>query len=167
MSAPVQQPAAPALRPFTDADATASLARATRLTLILGAVGLPLAWFFSGWQSAALLLVGAAISVTGLWEWKRLMTALMARMDAAMPDTSGVPQPYADEVGNTPNQPVRPPSIGFAIAGFSVRLIVVVAVLYASLKYLHGSVIALAVGLGLAVVSLTAEGLRLLRSGEI
>jgi hypothetical protein len=61
----------------------------------------------------------------------------------------------------------RRPSIGFALVGFFLRLFAVVAVLYVSLKYLNGSVLALAAGLAMGVIALTIEGLRLLRSGTI
>ena len=69
------------------------------------------------------------------------MTAVMDRMDAG-----GKARP-----------------LGMVLAGLFLRLIVSLVVLYASLKYLHGSVIALATGLGLSVVSLTFEGLRLMK----
>ena len=84
------------------------------------------------------------------------MAALMARMDA-----QELVQPAAAA------NPSGAPSIGFAVAGFAARLLVVMAVLYASLRYLHGSVPALAAGLAMGVVALTAEGIRLLRSGTI
>jgi hypothetical protein len=47
--------------------------------------------------------------------------------------------------------------------GFFLRIGVTLAVLYGSLKYLHGTVFALAVGLGLGIVSLTVEALRILK----
>jgi hypothetical protein len=40
-------------------------------------------------------------------------------------------------------------------------------VLYVSLKFLNGSVIAIAVGLGLGIVSLTIEAIRLARTWTI
>ena len=46
------------------------------------AVGVPVLWWKLGWPTAALLAVGATISGSGLFEWLRLMTALMARMDS-------------------------------------------------------------------------------------
>ncbi len=151
-ASPEPSDAAAPLSPYTQADAAGSLARAERLVLIFAAAGLPIALWRGGWRSAALLVVGAAISATGLREWRRLMAALMARMD------------YAEAVAADEAQR---PSIGFAISGFIIRMLVVVAVLYVSLSYLHGSVLALAAGLAMGVVSLTVEGLRLLRSGTI
>jgi hypothetical protein len=40
-------------------------------------------------------------------------------------------------------------------------------VLYVSLKFLHGSVIALALGLGLGVISLTFEAIKLVRAWTV
>jgi hypothetical protein len=137
---------------FTDADATAAIGRAVRTVLILAAVGVVIAFLKGGWRSAALLLVGAAISASGLWEWKRLMAALMARMEPAEGEHI---------VG------ARRPSIGIVLVGFFLRLFVVVAVLYVSLRYLNGSVLALAAGLAMGVIALTIEGLRLLRNGTM
>lgn len=137
---------------FSDADAAGVIQRAVRLVLAMAALGLVVAWWKDGWRSATLLLVGAAISASGLWEWKRLMAALMIRME-----------PAAGEyiVG------ARRPSIGFALVGFFLRLFVVLLVLYGSLKYLNGSVWGLAAGLMMGVVALTFEGLRLLRNGTL
>ncbi len=149
-------PPHPAPSTYTDAQAAASLRRAGKLVVGLTGIAAPVAWFFSGWRGAAALLVGALISGTGLWEWRRLMAALTARMDAAE-----LVQSHAGSITT------KPSSIAFAIVGFSTRLLVVVAVLYASLTYLHGSVPALAAGLAMGVVALTVEAIRLLRSGTI
>ena len=146
----------PAPPPFTDAQAAASLHRVGKLVLLLTLAGLPFAWYFGGWRAALALLIGAAISGSGLWEWRRLMAALTARMDAA----------EAVQLQTGADRP-KTPSIGFAITGFVMRLLLVVAVLYASLTYLHGSVAALAVGLAMSVVALTIEAVRLLQSGTI
>ena len=141
-----------ALARFTDQDASAAISRAARTVAILTVISLPLAWWRGGWRSAALLLVGAAISASGLWEWRRLMAALMARMEPL----------EGEHIAGA-----RRPSIGFALAGFFLRLLVVVAVLYVSLKYLNGSVLALAAGLAMGVIALLIEGLRMLRNGTI
>ncbi|HEY9137849.1 MAG TPA: hypothetical protein VIM67_06210 [Terriglobus sp.] len=137
---------------FTDADARAVIARSVKIVAVLAVIGIVPAWIKGGWKSALLLLIGAAISGTGLWEWRRLMAALSAKME---------PLPGEHIVG------ARRPSIGFALVGFFLRLFVVVVVLYVSLKYLNGSALALAAGLAMGVVALTIEGLRLLRSGSI
>jgi hypothetical protein len=44
-----------------------------------------------------------------------------------------------------------------------MRLCLTVVVLYGSLKYLHGTVLALAAGLGLGLVSLLFEAFKLIR----
>jgi hypothetical protein len=126
---------------LTDADVRTAMLASIRLLLILSVIAAALFWGFSGWQSALLLVVGSAISSTSLWEWLRLITAINDRMDA----------------GRTP----RP--MGMILFGFFARLGLTVVVLYASLKYLHGTVFALAAGLALGLISLSFEALRLLR----
>ncbi len=71
------------LEGFTDSDVRATLVRTLRLLTVLTLVGMALVGWKLGWRSAVLLLVGATISGSGLWEWMRLMSAVMARMDAA------------------------------------------------------------------------------------
>lgn len=133
------------LSEFTDGDFRSTVLRALRLLLILTVVALPLIWWRFGWRSGVLLLVGAGISASGLWEWLRLLTAVMKRMDAG-----GEMRPMA-----------------LVVFGFFVRLVLVVGVLYGSLKLLQGSVVAIAVGLGLGVISLTIEGLRLVKAWTV
>ena len=125
---------------LTDADFTRTMIAALKLLAMLTLVATALFWWKSSWQSAALLLVGAAISAASLWEWLRLMTAVMERMD----------------LGGT----ARP--MGMVLVGFFLRLGLTVVILYVSLKYLDGTVFALATGLGLGVFSLTIEGFRLM-----
>ena len=134
-----------ALETFTDADFRQTILRALRLLAVIAVVGALLLWWKLGWQSAALLMVGAVISGSGLWEWLRLMTAVMARMDAG-----GVAKP-----------------MGMVLLGFFVRLAATVALLYVSLKVLNGSVWALAAGLALGVFSLSVEGLRLRKAWTV
>lgn len=151
MTGPAEREQLPS-REFTDADADASILRSLRIVGVLTVLFAPVAWLRGGWQSTALLLVGAAISASGLWEWRRLMAALTARMEAR-PEraiTAG-----------------KAPSIRFALAWFFVRLLLVLAVLYVSLSYLNGSALALAAGLAMGVAALTFEGIRLLKSGTI
>jgi len=125
---------------LTDADFTRTMIAALKLLAVFTVVAAALFWWKSSWQSAALLLVGAAISAASLWEWLRLMTAVMEHMD----------------VGGK----ARP--IGPVLVGFFLRLGLTVVVLYVSLKYLDGTVFALAAGLGLGVFSLSVEGIRLM-----
>ena len=134
-----------AMEDFTDADFKRTMWSALRLLAVVTAVALPLVWWKLGWPSAALLLVGAVISGSGLWEWLRLMTAVMARMDAG-----GEARP-----------------MGMVLVGFFLRLGLTVVLLYVSLKVLDGSVYALAAGLGLGVFSLTVEGLRLMKAWTV
>src|SRR5260370_14694909 len=67
---------------FTDADFRRTMWSALRLLMVITVVAAPLIWWKMGWQSAVLLLVGALISGSGLYEWLRLMTAVMVRVDA-------------------------------------------------------------------------------------
>ncbi len=172
----------PTLEGFSDQDFRRTILRALRLLLVLTVVALPLAWWrIGGWRGAAMLLVGASISASGLWEWLRLLTALMVRMDAEMPaeasagldSASDVPEKHASEtvqqddteaVAEVSGERPKVRGMGMLLTGFFVRLGVVVVILYVSLRYLEGSVVALAVGLGLGVVSLTVEGLRLVKA---
>jgi len=133
------------LERFTDADVRAALVRTLRLLAFLTVLGMAVVGWKMGWRSALLLLVGAAISGSGLWEWMRLMSAVIARMDAGAE--------------------ARP--MGFVLTGFFLRLGVAIGVLYVSLKFLNGSVIAIAVGLGLGIVSLTIEAIRLARTWTV
>ena len=130
---------------LTDEDVRRTMHRALRLLAILAVVGVALVWWKVGWQSAALLAVGAGISASGLWEWTRLMTVVISRMD----------------VGAEP----RP--VGTVLVGFFLRLGVALAALYVSLRYLDGSVYALVAGLALGMVALTIEALRLVRSWTV
>ncbi len=134
---------------FTDSDFRRTILGAIRLLSIVTTVGALLLWLKFGWQSAVLLLVGSLISGSGLWEWLRLMTAVMVQMDA--------------EPGGTGK--ARP--MGRILLGFFLRLGLTLAILYVSLKVLHGSVFALAAGLGLGVFCLSIEGIRLMRTWTI
>lgn len=130
---------------FSDEDFRRTILSALRLLGLVTAVGVPLVWWKLGAASAGLLVVGAVISGSGLYEWLRLMTAVMERMDA----------------GGT----ARP--MGMILAGFFLRLGLTVVLLYGSLKLLNGSVYALAAGLALGVFALSAEGLRLLKAWTV
>ena len=134
-----------ALETFSDADFRQTILRALRLLAVVSVLGAGLLWWKLGWQSAALLAVGAVISASGLWEWLRLMTAVMARMDQG-----GAARPMA-----------------MVLLGFFIRLAATVALLYVSLKVLNGSVYALAAGLALGVFALTVEGLRLVKAWTV
>lgn len=126
---------------LTDADVRNTMLASIRLLLALSVLAAAIFWWRVNWQSAVLLLVGAAISSTSLWEWLRLMTAINERMDAGQ----------------------NPRPMGTILFGFFTRLILTVAVLYGSLKYLHGTAVALGAGLGLGLLSLLIEAFRLLQ----
>jgi hypothetical protein len=130
---------------FNDEDFKRTILRALRLLGIVTAIALPILWWKLGWRTAALLLVGAAISGSGLWEWLRVMSAVMVRMDGG-----GKPKP-----------------MGLLLAGFFLRLGLTLVVLYVSLKFLDGSVYALAAGLAMGVFALSFEGLRLVKAWTV
>ncbi|HEY6374898.1 MAG TPA: hypothetical protein VIX90_05170 [Edaphobacter sp.] len=134
-----------ALENFSDEDFKQTILRALRLLGVVTVVGALLLWWKMGWQSAALLVVGAAISGSGLFEWLRLMTAVMARMD-----------------GGAKARPM-----GMVLLGFFLRLGLTIVLLYVSLKVLNGSVYALAGGLALGVFALSVEGLRLIKAWTV
>ena len=134
-----------AMDSFTDADFRRTMWSALRLLAVITVVAVPLVWWKLGWQSAVLLLVGALISGSGLYEWLRLMTAVMVRMDGG-----GKARP-----------------MGMVLAGFFLRLGLTIVLLYVSLKVLNGSVYALAAGLALGVFALTIEGLRLMKAWTV
>jgi hypothetical protein len=131
-----------AIDSYTDADFKRTIWSALRLLTIITVVAVPLVWWKLGWPSAALLVVGAAISGSGLFEWLRLMSAVMVRMDGG-----GAARPMA-----------------MVLVGFFLRLAGAVVLLYVSLKFLNGSVYALAAGLALGVFALAVEGLRLMKA---
>jgi hypothetical protein len=127
---------------FTDADLSGALIRAVRNVGICALVGLPIIWIISGWQSAALFLIGAAISAGGIYESRRLIRVVNAKLD---------------------NQR-SPRSTGFVIAMFLLRLLIAGVVLYVSLMCLHGAVYAIIAGLALAIVALSIEAVQVTRT---
>jgi hypothetical protein len=133
---------------FSDADATQALVRALRLLAVMTVVVAPIVWWKMGAASAGLLVAGAAVSAAGLWKWLRLMSLLMARMDAA--EGKGEARP-----------------MGTVLVGFFVTMGLMLAVVYGSLKLLDGSVYALFAGLGMGIVALTVEALRLVKAWTV
>lgn len=140
------------LASFSDEDATRTIERALRLLAVVTVIAGLVVWWKMGWQSAALLAVGAAISAAGLWKWLRLMTVVMAKMDDADPErrSDGLARPK-----------------GRVLGGFFLTLGLSLAVLYVSLKFLDGSVYALAAGLAMGVFALTFEALRLVKAWTV
>ena len=139
---PEAPPPADSIAAFTDADSVRTMQRALRFLLLMTVLGAGLAYWKLGWQSAVLLLIGAAISGSGLWEWTRLMKALMARMDGG-----GEARP-----------------VGLLLVGFFLRLLLAFVAVYVSLRFLNGTVYALVAGLALGVLALSVEGIRLVKA---
>ena len=127
---------------YTDADLKASMSRAMRATAILAVVGAVALTLAAGWQTAALFLAGAVVSVTGLYEWQQLIAVINAKLDNEK----------------------TPRATGFTLTMFFLRLGIAGLIIYASLRCFHGSLYALLAGLGLAVLALSVEALRMLRS---
>jgi hypothetical protein len=135
-------PASPAAGMMTDEDLQQLLGRAQRTIVILGVLLALVFTFTMGWQSGLLELAGAVISYTGMREWRTL----------------------ARVVSSTLTNPGAPRPMGRTLVMFFLRLAVVGGILYVSLRCLHGSVYALVAGIGLAVIALTFEAVRLLRN---
>lgn len=127
---------------ITQADLDAMLRRALRNTLILGTISSAAVWIGGGWPSAFLLAVGALISAASILEWQRLIRVIHARLD----------------------QQKTPASTPVVVLFFVFRLTIFAVVIYGSLKYIHGSVVALLCGLALAVFTIGWEAIRLLRA---
>jgi hypothetical protein len=126
---------------LTDEALQALLRRAILETLILGLILSLVLLAGSGWRNAAMFAVGAAISAASIFEWQRLIRIFNARLDQK----------------KTPRGAVT------FVAFFVMRLIVFAAVIYGSLRCFQGSAIALLCGLGLAVIAMAWEALRLLK----
>jgi hypothetical protein len=127
---------------FTDADLSAALFRAIRNVGLLALAGLPVIWIVSGWQSATLFLVGAAISAGGIYESRRLIRVVNAKLDKQR----------------------SPRSTGLVITMFFLRLFIAGGVLYVSLRWLQGAVYSIIAGLALAVIALSIEAVLLTRN---
>ena len=126
---------------LTDEALQALLKRAIRVTIILGLIVSLIMLGGSGWRNAAMFATGAVISAASILEWQRLIRLFNARLD----------------------QQKTPKGAVTVVVFFVIRLIVFAAAIYGSLKGFQGSAIALLCGLGLAVVAMAWEALRLLR----
>ena len=119
----------------------AMLWRAMRNSTVLAVLIAAGVWIGSGWRNAAMLAVGAAISVASIYEWLRLARVINARLDRQKPAAHS----------------------GVVVLFFVLRLTLFAVVIYGSLKLIQGSGIALLCGLALAVTTMGWEALRLLR----
>jgi hypothetical protein len=126
---------------LTDEALQALLKRAIRGTLILGILASLVLWVASGWRNAALFATGAVISAASILEWQRLIRLFNAKLD----------------------QKKAPRGAVTVVGFFVIRLILFAGAIYGSLKCFQGSAIALLCGLGLAVIAMAYEALRLLR----
>ena len=126
---------------LTDEALQALLRRSIRVTLILGLV-LTGILLFSGWRNAAMMAVGAILSAASILEWQRLIRLFNARLD----------------------QKKTPQGAATVVVFFLLRLTIFAAAIYGSLKCFQGSAIALLCGLGLAVIAMAWEALRLLKN---
>jgi hypothetical protein len=129
---------------FSDQDLRLVMNRALRSVLIAIAVGIPIIWFAWGWRSAVLFLVGGAIAATGILEWRQLMAAVLVRLDT--------------EGGQSTPRPLGP-----VLFWFFIRLVAAAGVLYVSLRSLDGKVVALLLGIALALIALFIEAIRVFR----
>jgi hypothetical protein len=128
---------------FSDQDLRLVMNRALRSVLIAIVVGIPIIWLAWGWRSAVLFLVGGAIAATGILEWRQLMGAVLIRMDTG---------------GSQTQKPLGP-----VLFWFFIRLVAAAGVLYVSLRSLDGKVVALLLGIALALIALFIEAIRVFR----
>ena len=126
---------------LTDEALQSLLKRAIRNTLILGLIASLILWLASNWRNGAMFATGSVISAASILEWQRLIRLFNAKLDQK----------------KTPKGAVT--VVGF----FMLRLIFFAGAIYGSLKCFQGSAIALLCGLGLAVIAMAFEAMRLLK----
>lgn len=126
---------------LTDEALQALLKRAIRNTLVLGLIASLILLVGGGWRNAAMMATGAVISAASVLEWQRLIRVFNDKLD----------------------QKKTPKGAATVVGFFLIRLLVFAAAIYGSLKCFQGSAIALLCGLGLAVIAMAFEALRLLK----
>ncbi len=126
---------------LTDEGLQALLKRAIRITVVVGLLSALVLWKASGWRDAAMMATGAAISAASIHEWRRLIRLLNSKLDHQQAPRGAV----------------------ISAVFFVLRLGVFGAAIYGSLKCFRGSVVVLLCGLGLAVLAMVWEAVRLLR----
>lgn len=129
------------LSALTDEGLDALLLRAMHITAVLGLLAALVLWKASGWRNAAMMAVGAAISAASISEWRRLVRFINSKLDHKQ----------------------APRGVLVSLVFFVLRLTVFAAAIYGSLKCFQGSVAALLCGLGLAILAMMWEAVRLLR----
>jgi hypothetical protein len=127
---------------ISDEGVEALLQRAIRKTAVIGTLASLALWIASGWQNAAMMATGTAISAASIYEWRRLARLIAAKMGQKQVSRSAL----------------------IPVLFFLFRLLIFAGAIYVSLKCFRGSAIALLCGLGLAVLSLVWEALGLLRN---
>ena len=75
---------------LSDADFKRTMLSALRLLAIITVVAAPIVWWKMGWASALLLLIGALISGSGLYEWLRPHDGRHGPYGAAAPSVPGL-----------------------------------------------------------------------------
>lgn len=137
-----QQPQEGSQGGISDETVRGVLRRALRITLMIGLLGALIVWKAAGLPNAAMLATGTLISAASILEWGRLIRFINAQLDKKQ----------------------APRGTAVAIVFFLIRLAVFAGAIYGSLKWIHGSAVALLCGLALAVLALLWEALRLLRN---
>jgi len=127
---------------FTDADLRETFRRAMRSCVALGIIATGFFGFIGGFRSALFCFAGAVVSLVGIYEWQQLIDFVNARLDKQKP----------------PRSTIRVVTMFFLRLGFAA------AVIYVILKHSNTTPYSLFAGLGLAVVALTIEAVRLVRS---
>jgi hypothetical protein len=146
---PLSKPAEHPIVDFTFDDLAALLRRAIRNSAVVGVAIALVLLVWMGWQTAALFVVGGAISVGSIYEWGRLIRVFGARLGG---NETGQKAGQGSGLGT-----------GLVVGLFLVRLILFAGAIYGSLKCFHGSPIALFGGLALGLSGLVWEALRVLR----
>lgn len=151
---------------FSERDLRAIFNRALKTVAICTLIGLPFIAHAWGWRSLLLYLLGAAIAASGVFEWRRLSAAIFARMAASDPIALNDPSDKNELSGE--HKAAQPPrAIGRVLVWFFVRLLAAAVLLYVSLRSLGGSPFALILGLGLAMLALLIEALRLFHAWSV
>ena len=76
-----EAPPTPEPTEFNDEHLKQAMVRAMWIVVVLTSVLFSVLLLIWGWQTALLLVVGAAISLASLWEWRKLLALIMARLD--------------------------------------------------------------------------------------